>query len=142
MLVFNQLIKREKILEWLWKWFFFFFFVLPATNDFTFYRNSFDLSFYKFNYKFFSFSFQNFVTLVLMNLTIDNFERRFFERERETVLMWNFENGIGKKLIENKLKSNSGFFQFSFSLRFLFPSRFKFYFGTSFRIVLVFWIGT
>lgn len=30
--------------------------------------------------------------------------------------MRNFENGIGKKLIENKLKSNSGFFQFSFSL--------------------------
>lgn len=62
----------------------FFFFVLRATNDFTFYRNSFDLSFYKFNYKFFSFSFQNFVTLVLMNLTIDNFERRFFERERDS----------------------------------------------------------
>lgn len=52
--------------------------------------------------------------------------------------MRNFENGIGKKLIENKLKSNSGFFQFSFSLWFLFPLQFKFYFGTRFRIGLVF----
>lgn len=41
---------------------------------------SFDLSSYKFNYKF-SFFFQNFVMLVLMYLTIDNFERRFFERD-------------------------------------------------------------